>query len=152
MYPRRNNQGLSAAHLWQESRPVMKSLISPSPPPLSPHLHLLLLFSISLLLFPFALFFFFNGPSILYPRSVTRPCNSTTRLWVAHTRRERRREPVGAADLWRALHFRLTCSLFGTSPPHPPTPRPWAMWLSDDGELKACGPSLRLNNSPATPQ
>lgn len=30
VYLRKNNQGLSAAHLWQESRPVMKSLISPS--------------------------------------------------------------------------------------------------------------------------
>lgn len=30
VYLRKNNQGLSAAHLQQESRPVMKSLISPS--------------------------------------------------------------------------------------------------------------------------
>lgn len=105
-----------------------------SPPSLSPHLHLLLLFSISLLLpfLPVLVYIFFksfflkNHPSVLhFLHPASRACvippqaygwrtcaESGCGFFSGSALKKQRRDPVGAGDLCRKLHFRLTCSLF----------------------------------------
>lgn len=132
VYLRKNNQGLSAAHLWQESRPVMKSLISP------PLRYLLTYISYSYLAFLFfclfypswyiyfLIFFLKNHPSVLhFLHPASRACvippqacgwrtcaESGCGFFFGSALKKQRRDPVGAGDLCRKLHFRLTCSLF----------------------------------------
>lgn len=93
VYLRKNNQGLSAAHLWQESRPVMKSLISPSLLYLLTSVSYCYLAFLSFCLFFLSSFLIFFLKLSLHPllssSCVPRSCYSTTRLWVAHMRRER---------------------------------------------------------------
>lgn len=93
---------------------------------------------------------------------IPRSCCSTTSLWVAHMRRERlsfslmlktAQRPCGC--WWPLENAAFSPHLLTPSYEAPPPllpPHPWAMWLSDDGELKACSPSLLVNNSPPTPK
>lgn len=97
MYLRKNNQGLSAAHLQQESRPVMKSLISAS------LLYLLRYISHYILHFSPSVFFpilFFMG--FLKKEFSLNPLSCVPSLVLFHQR------PVGGAHAQRAAILRLT--------------------------------------------